>query len=657
MTDSNKKAKVLKESTQQTTVETYKKFIENHDRNVWSCLTETESAKTLSNYLREYRWSVFSNGLSDEFILQSVGFELATNFKGIEKFLIRELDGMFESEYGNHLLDRRFWNCDFKSVFEHVYIPCRMFIAPTFLRSLSTSIMWILISRIIVNGKNKEVLRRIVTHREGKKQENREQIGLDFLVQSELCREFFESLTNQLSSLCILRPFEVIADLPVKLIASHVSEYDYKNFALTCKKLYAILSDKKNLGFVVDVRFRRVFGGHSDEVINILNRYYENGYPITTFKCNAIRTRDPLLKHLRFDVDFATLKWHINTLFGENTQDNSFILQNGTTEQLKRLFENENSGVGEHDLIGETFEAFVSVTEDWDVVEKICIGDRGEVFQSLRKFYPLLRVVSINPGLFKMLVYCINNVYMTAPEREDLQNLLLSKLYSSHKCIWRILNDLVDCSFILDHIKYTDVQQPIMTYVLLAIYLWRSEKRPWEIADKYLHAEVSNFLVYEDCSSDSVLMLWRVKRDYEFWKKVLFRLIDYAGRKEKIRIKLLLVGFLVDASKANVKDNSIPFYGGCPRTVQDLAKCIVVEHLQNCHVCLQYQTELIRLMNKLRDSEFWSFWYLEKLKSATAMVTDELFVLLQRSGLVSEKLEYLLTRGVNGKQKDFAKNE
>lgn len=648
MTDTNKKAKVSQEPTQQTSIETYKKFIQKHDHNVWSCLTKNENAATLANELWEYRWSVFSNGLSDEFILQSVGFQLAAISKEIGTILIRELGEMLGDTHHNSLFERSSWSCDFKSVFEHVFIPCRMFIAPTFLRSLATSILWILIARIISDGKDTEVLRRIYAHSKDKSCKTRDKIDFYILVLSELSREFFESLTNKLGSFSVLRPFEVIADLPVKLIASHIVENDYRSFALTCKKIYAILSDKKNLGFVVDVRFRREFRENSDKVIGLLDCYYEKGYSITKFKRDAMRAREPRWKYGCFDVDVATVKRHICTILHEESSSIGLILKNGTVEQQKRLFNNENSGVGERNLFGETFEEFLSMTKDWDVVEKICIGDRGEVFQLLKKFYVSLMAASIDPGQFKMLVYCLNNVYMTFTERENMQDLLLSKLHYSGTYIWRIINELFDCDFILDSKKYTEKTQCVMKYDWLAISIWRSETRRGEIMDQFLYAEVASFLVNVECSSDEVLMLWRVKRDYEFWKKVLFELIGCKG-KEKTRMNLLLVGFLVDAPDVNVIDKTIPFYRGSPRTLMELAKRIIAEHLQNCHTSLRCHTELIRIMQKLRDRDFWSVLYLERLNSRSTSVSKELFLLMGRSGLVSEKLEYLLRRGVNEK--------
>ena len=649
MTDTNKKAKFLHEPTKQMSVENYKEFIQKHDRNVWSCLTTNENANILANELREYRRSVFSNGLSDEFILQSVGFQLATISKDMVICLIRELDAAFGETYNNSLLDRGFWSCDFKSVFRRVYIPCRMSIASPFLRSLATSIMWILVARITADGKDLEVLRRIDAHQKDKSYATRDKIDFGNLVLSELCREFFESLTNKLGSFSVIRPFEGVADLPVKLIGSHLLEKDYTSFAVTCKKLYAILSDKKNRGFVIDVRFRREFRENSDKVISVVHRCYENGYSITKFKCDAMRALEQRWKGACYNIDVAIVKWHIGTILCEKRQDVSFIAKNGTSEQLKRLFDNENSGVGERDVFGETFEEFFSVTKDWDVAEKICIGDRGEVLQSLKKFYISLMGSSIDPGQFKMLVYCLNNVYMTFTERENMQELLLSKLHCSGAYIWRIINELFDCDFMLDYVKYADPTPPAMTYHRLAICIWRSEKRRSKIADQFLHTEVANFLMHAEFSSDEVLMLWRVKRDYKFWKKVLFKFIECKG-KEKTRTSLLLVGFLVDAPKVDVTDDTIPFYPGSPRTLMDLAKSIVKEHVRNCHSSLRCHAELIRIMQKLRDRDFWSSLYFQRLNSCSTSIPKELFILMRRTGLVSEKLEYLLSRGVNEKE-------
>jgi len=658
MTEQAKRLKVSTENTEEK-FEHYRNFIRNHDFTLFKSLETNDKAKKHLATLNEYRWITFGESLTNDFIVQSVGYQLKTRFPKVEKLLRSELDGFYEDESGVCLFQRDRHYCDFVSVFNRLFFDSRRLVVSPFIRSVSSSVMWLLLARITLNEQSLDLLSRLEKQHELTKKKKLPEFrgrGLDVIVESELCREFFESLTDRLGSLEVKRLLQQEHGLTIKIIASYLDQKSFQSFSWTCKRVHEILSGVQNRAEITDIRFCRQFGEDSEHILVVRRRFYPKDYPISKFKNEAIMAAKNLCNGIfSMNRDFPIC---LDILNRKDDRDRLFyrqsigiyysldgyyrdILDNPSVDLRIGLFDEENLIYNGKNVLDCCFSNWLLILSDWDVAERICKGDRdGSVLNSLVKHLETIGEKQPPPGVFKLLLYCINNVYMAFDERDRLKNMLRIRLDYAQNCIFRIINDYQDCDFYYQYLGYfhTDTSDSKgKTLVRCVVAVWLQSQSEWlPFPENY----IINLLVMVN-TCEYVNPLYRINKNEKMWTAVLFALVN---RNIPFEALITVSAVLVNGKNAKNKNPKIPYYHGHPDNIIDLARRIV---LSNDHYSVGTRViEMIPLMARLKDKDFWSSCYLRFSNQLSVGGCKRFLAMLRHYDLVNEQLEYLLQRGI-----------
>ena len=659
MTESSKRAKVSNE-TPSTKFDQYRSFIRSHDLNLWKSLDTKEKAKKHLATLNEFRWITFGDKLTDDFIVQSVGYQLRTQFAGLEKLLVAELDGFVEDECGLCLFPRGRFECDFVSLFERTFFECRSLIVRPFLRGMSMSIMCLMLSRITIDEKLLALLSELKLHHAESKKKNLPEFGgrgLDVIVESEICREFFERLTDRLVQFAVFRPMECIFELPTKVIASLLFSTDYRSFGHTCKRIYRIISSASNRAEIADIRFRRQFGNTSNDVLRVRERFYPKDYSITQFKYEAMSVAKNMYagafsgdSHRPICLDIlhrsnGSFNFFCHTFVEHSTIDEYFeeVLMNTHGTQMMRLFDEENVNYKGTHILDCCITNWQQITQNWDVAERLCDNDRtGEVFMSLMRNLAFLQPSTITAGAFKLIIYCLNNVCMSHDERAKLKTVLHLNLDYAEDCITKIVNEYNDFDFYCQQLGNNSVASTIcIKFVRAVIAMWLyNQHSGWS---SRTHHYVAKLLAYTG-NTDYLKMLYVMNKNEDFWTDVLFLLLE-SGCPFSIQVQV--TAYLINGKNARVENHRMPYFSGHPKTIVDLAKRIILStEIRNLDKRL---IEMIPLIEKYQDSDFWCSYYLRCSGNLSPGASSRFLSMLRHYNQMNDRLEYLLSRGVVSK--------
>jgi len=658
MTEQAKRPKVSTENSEEK-FEHYRNFIRNHDFTLFKSLDTNNKAKKHLATLNEYRWITFGESLTNDFIVQSVGYQIKTRFQKVESLLRSELDGFYDDESGVCLFQRDRHHCDFVSVFNRVFFDSRRLIVSPFIRSVSSSVMWLLLSRITLNEQSLDVLSRLEKQHELTKKKKLPEFrgrGLDVIVESELCREFFESLTDRLGPLEVKRLLQQEHGLTIKMIASYLDQKSFQSFSWTCKRIHGVLTSVQDRAEITDIRFRRQFGEDSEHILVVRKRFYPKDYSVAKFKNEAITAAKNLNNDIfplddafpvRFDIlhrggggrnFYRPGSGKCYSIYGYYRD----ILSEVSADLQMRLFDEENLIYNRTNVLDCCFSNWLLILSDWDVAERICNGDRdGSVLNSLVKNLETCSETETPPGVFKLLLHCINNVYMAFDERDRLKNMLKMRLDYAHNCIFRIVNEYSDCDFYYQYLGYRNTDTGFgreIAIVRCVVVIWlQNQSDAWlPFPENYI---INLLMIPNTC--EYVNSLFRINKNEKMWTQVLFSLVNRNCRFETL---IAVVAVLVNGKNAKNKNQKMPCYHGHPENVIDLARRIVLSNESNSFGTRIF--EMIPLMARLKDKDFWSSCYLRFSDKLSVGGCKRFLAMLRHYDLVNEQLEYLLSRGI-----------
>ena len=641
----NKKQKVSDESeTLVRNFETYREFLKQTDRTLECCFSANSKAKKNLKSIAEYRLETFYDALTDDAISSSVGFWIYKNPSTLESCLVSALDGSetFSSEFSRVV---RF--CDFSSAFDSAYDGAWDVVSSPYMRTVAVSIFRLLTCRLRLTELSAAVLKKIlqkVDIQKPRKDAFQRKPLLDDLVVSQLCAEFFELQSGEILDELVKRHASSAHELVVREIASWLDKPSYRSFGVTCKRFHKVLSSETNRTAIVSLRFYRMFGEMSAEIMSLKTRFSpecENSREFMSVAMRAERghltlslceAQIPVLLHIHYrkSPSFAALSFNA-------------LLQSVAPAKLTGLFDGENKIYDGTYLFDRVQNFQILARGDWEVGRKLFLGDtRGDLFAYLIDHRNALDRFCSQATL-RIIFDCWKHVCMSCNEREILRVMLLERFPLIGANILSLIEECSDLSLFVSFVnreeyKYISNEDSCtgnFVYAAVSLYLFSIGMRQKHIAIR----SITEYIETLRCSTRHTQMLYDRFKLPQFWADVLCKL-TWCLSISNFSNAVFITSRLINEKHDFVADNAELL---APTSIFK----VVEKLIQYYQRALRYSMPVnvfFCLMEKYRNQDFWCEASISLMKVIPIGEKYELAVQMKKLGLINDQFQYLLSR-------------